>query len=223
MTGPDSPEPTPYRQTLFDRHGAAAADTIRAGAFGLLVFGTAIGAWFLIGHRLSLSVIAICGFMATVVAGASLALSAAAGAGWQRIMTSGASTPYEDQFSYQDSLVVRGRVGEALASYEAIIAGRSVEVPARLRAAALYASSGCNPQRAAELLREVQSIPGVAPREELSAANRLIELLMGPLGDPGRAMVELRRLIDRHPDTDSAARAKLTLAELKAEMAAREQ
>jgi len=91
-------------------------------------------------------------------------------------------------------------------------------VSARLRAAALYASRGDDPQRAAELLREARLIPGISTRDDIAAANRLIELLMGPLGDPGRAMVELRRLIDRHPGTDAAARAKLTLAELKAQM-----
>jgi hypothetical protein len=86
---------------------------------------------------------------------------------------------------------------------------------ARLRAAALYASRGGNPQRSAELLRAVMSSPGVSPRDDIAASNRLIELLMGPFGEPGRAMVELQRLIDRHSGTDAAARAKQTLAELK--------
>lgn len=137
------------------------------------------------------------------------------------MMTSGASTPYEEQFSFQESLVMRGLVDEALASYEAIIAERATAVTARLRAAALYASRGGNPQRAAELLREARLIPGITAHDESSATNRLIELLMGPLGEPGRAMVELRRLMDRYPGTDTAARAKLVLAELKEEMAGR--
>lgn len=219
MTRPAPNEPTPYKPTLFDRKGAAAADDVRAIAYGLLVFGIATSAWLLnLGH-LSFGVLAVFAMMGVVVAGVSLALSAGAGAGWHRVMTSGASTPYEEQFSYQESLVMRGLVEDALASYEAIIAERGTMVSARLRAAALYASRGNNPQRAAELLREARLIPGISARDDIAAANRLTELLMGPLGDHGRAMVELRRLMDRHPGTDAATRAKLTLAELKEQMA----
>ena len=116
---------------------------------------------------------------------------------------------------------MRGQVDDALASYEAIIAERPAMTAVRLRAAALYASRGNDPRRAAELLREVMALPDVSARDDIAASNRLIELLMGPLAEPGRAMVELRRLMDRHPGTDAAARARLTLAELKAEMAAR--
>lgn len=221
MTRPAPNEPTPYKPTLFDRKGAAAADDVRAIAYGLLVFGIATSAWLLnLGH-LSLGVLAVFAMMGVVVAGVSLALSAGAGAGWHRVMTSGASTPYEEQFSYQDSLVMRGLVDDALASYEAIIAEQATAVTARLRAAALYASRGANPRRAAELLREVMRTPGIGSRDNIEATNRLIELLMGPLNEPGRAMVELRRLIDRHPGTDMATRAKLVLAELKEEMAGR--
>lgn len=221
---PSSPaDPPPYKTTLFDRQGPAAADTVRAFAYGLMVFGIATSAWLLnLGH-LSLGVLAVFAMMGAVVGGASLALSVGAGTGWNRVMASGTSTPYEEQFSYQDSLVMRGLVDDALASYEAIIAEHATAVTARLRAAALYASRGDNPQRAAELLREARLIPGVAAHDDISATNRLIELMMGPLHEPGRAMVELRRLMDRHPDTVTAARAKLVLAELKEEMARREE
>jgi len=223
MTSPSSSAngPRPYKPTLFDRKGAAGADDVRALAYGLLVFGTIISAWLLIAHRLSLGVLLVAAVAGALSAGIGLTLSAGAGAGFHRVMMSGASTPYEEQFSYQESLVMRGLVDDALASYEAIVAERPTMASARLRAAALYASRGNDPRRAAELLRGVMSTPGVSPRDDIAAANRLIELLMGPLGEPGRAMVELRRLIDRQPGTDAQARARLTLAELKQEMAAR--
>jgi hypothetical protein len=223
MTSPPSPanEPRPYKPSLFDRKGPAAADDIRALAFGLMVFGIIISAWLLMVHRLSFGVLLVAAIAGAICAGIGFALSAGAGAGFHRVMMSGSSTPYEEQFSYQESLVMRGLVDDALASYEAIIAERPAMASARLRAAALYASRGNDPRRAAELLREVMALPDVTPRDDIAAANRLIELLMVPLAEPGRAMVELRRLIDRHPGTDAAARARLTLAELKAEMAAR--
>lgn len=215
MTEPTSRERKPYKPTLFDRQGPAAADTVRATAYGFMVFGIATSAWILNGGRLSLVALGAFVIAGAVVAMIAVALSGATGAGWQRIMASGASTPYEEQFSYQDSLVIRGQVAEALASYEAIIAERPSATSPRLRAAALYASRGGNPTRAAALAREVQRIPGVSSKDDIAATNRLIELLAGPLGEPGRAMVELRRLIDRHPGTDAATRAKLLLAELK--------
>ena len=219
MTSPA--ERKPYTTTLFDRKGAAAADDVRALAYGLLVFGVTVSAWLLIAHRLSVGVLVGAALAGALSAGIGLGLSAGAGAGVHRVMMSGSSTPYEEQFSYQESLVMRDLVDDALASYEAIIAERPAMTSARLRAAALYASRGGDPRRAAELLREVMSTPNVPARDDIAASNRLIELLMGPLAEPGRAMVELRRLIDRHPDTDAAGRAKLTLAELKQEMAAR--
>ncbi|HET9685097.1 MAG TPA: hypothetical protein VFP15_13415 [Gemmatimonadaceae bacterium] len=222
MSDSPSREPAPYKPTLFDREGAAAADTVRAVAYGFMVFGIATSAWMLNGGRLSLVVLGVFVVAGGAVAGVARALSGAAGAGWQRIMASGASTPYEEQFSYQDALVMRGQVAEALASYESIIAERPGDASARLRAAALYASRAGDPRRAAALVREVQHMPGVLAKDDIAASNRLIELLAGPLGEPGRAMVELRRLMDRHPGTDVAARAKLMLAELKATIASPE-
>lgn len=218
-----SPEPKPYKPTLFDRHGPAAADRIRAFAYGLMVFAIGISGSLLSSGRLSLGVVLVAAVAGAIPYGISLALASGAGAAWHRLFASGASTPYEEQFSYQESLVMRGRVDDALASYEAIMVERPAMTSARLRAATLYGSRGGNPRRAAELLRAVMTMPGVSARDDIEASNRLIELLMGPLGEPGRAMVELRRLIERHPGADAAARAKLTLAELKAQVVAREE
>lgn len=221
MTVPSSPEPKSYRPTLFDRKGPDAGYQIRAAAYGLMVFALVLSVLLLVSHGLSLLDVIVAAVAGFIPYGASLVLAEGAGAAWHRVMSSGASTPYEEQFSYQESLVMRGRVDDALASYEAIIAERATAVPARLRAAALYASRGDNPRRAAELLRDVTSMPAIGARDDIEASTRLIELLMGPLGEPGRAMVELRRLMDRRPGTDAAARAKLTLLELKGRMMAR--
>jgi hypothetical protein len=60
-------------------------------------------------------------------------------------------------------------------------------------------------------------------RSRLSAADdlrvgvALVDLYDRRLGDPGRAMGELRRLIDRHPGHGSVRRLRRALAELKAE------
>lgn len=221
MSEPTPHEPRPYKLTLFDRHGPAAADTIRAASYGVMVTLIALSGVLIFIHRLTPGTV-----LAAVIAGvvpyaASLLLASGVGSAWHQVMSSGASTPYEEQFSYQESLVMRDQVAEALASYETIIAERPSAATPRLRAAALYVSRGGDPKRAAELVREVQRIPGVSAKDDIAATNRLVELLAGPLGEPGRAMVELRRLMDRHPGTDAASRAKLMLGELKEEMAAR--
>jgi hypothetical protein len=45
----------------------------------------------------------------------------------------------------------------------------------------------------------------------------LVDLYDRRLGDPGRAMVELRRLIDRHPEDRGVRRLRESLAALKSE------
>lgn len=55
---------------------------------------------------------------------------------------------------------------------------------------------------------------GVA--EDVYVTNRLVDLLAGPLGDAGRACVELRKLIERYPGSANAQRAREALARLKA-------
>ena len=120
-------------------------------------------------------------------------------------MVGGSSTPYVEQYSQQQALVMQGRVDEALQSFEAIIDAAPGNVDARIKAAELYAGDHRDPARAAELFRQVQRIPGVAPGSDVYASNRLVDLLVGPLADPGRAMVELRRLIERHPGTTAAS------------------
>ena len=77
----------------------------------------------------------------------------AVGDGWKAIAVDGTSTPYREQFSYQQALVMQGRLAEALDSFEAIIAERPLAADARIRAAELYARDKHDARRAAELFR----------------------------------------------------------------------
>ncbi|MDB4882928.1 MAG: hypothetical protein JWL95_1694 [Gemmatimonadetes bacterium] len=162
--------------------------------------------------------------MATVLTGGAgvfiLKLVGAGGVVAQAIIfPTGASSPYEEQFSYQQALAARGDVDGALASYEAVISEQpDVPLP-RLRAAELHARAGRDPERAAVLFRSVRDMPAAAPRDALYASNRLVDLYDGPLGDPGRALVELRRIIERYPGSPAAVRARAALPGLKARLA----
>jgi hypothetical protein len=134
---------------------------------------------------------------------------------YKHFMVDGSSTPYVEQYSYQQALVMKGDVDGALESFEAVIVEKPDAVSPRTKAAELYIREKGNHQRAAELFRDVQRIPTITAGEYVYVTNRLVDLLIGPLADPGRALVELRRLIERYPDTAAAANARLALRELK--------
>lgn len=53
------------------------------------------------------------------------------------------------------------------------------------------------------------------PDLQLFAAQKVIDLYLGPLRDEGRAMVELRRLIERHPASREAEFARAALRRIK--------
>jgi tetratricopeptide (TPR) repeat protein len=223
-------EPSPYKPTMFDRHGPAAGDRLRAFAYGLTVFAITLAALiFTLGQgsaRLPWWITLLL-LLAPVVAGAivsaiALGLSSAAGATYKHLMVSGSTTPYKEQYSYQQTLVMQGRLDDALESFEAVIAEKPESVDARVKAAELYARDKANFVRAAELFREIQRIPTVTTGEDIYATNRLVDLLTGPLQNPGRALVELRRLIERYPGSAAAVHARGALADLKARFEIRE-
>jgi tetratricopeptide (TPR) repeat protein len=210
------PEPKEYKLTLFDRHGAAAADYVRGYAFGLMVFGLVFGIATAATKQLSWIIFfaaIICGMVVTWFA---LGISGAVGWTWKRFMMDGASTPYIEQYSYQQALVMQGKLDEALQSFEAVIAEKPGEVDPRMRAAELYDRDKKNHVRAAELFREVQRVEGCPAGTFIYATNRLVDLYMGPLNQPGKALGELRKLIDRYPGTAAAEHARIGLASMKA-------
>ena len=55
----------------------------------------------------------------------------------------------------------------------------------------------------------------LTPAEDVEIGVALVDLYERRLGDPGRAMTELRRLIDLHPGHASARRLRRALADLK--------
>jgi hypothetical protein len=192
---------------------------LRAFGYGVMIFGLVFGV-----------VISRTGFhwwtMPVAVAagafggGSGWMLSALVGGAWKRFMVDGTSTPYREQYSYQQSLVMQGRVDDALESFEAVIAEQPDEIDPRVKAAELYVREKANHQRAAELFREVQRIAAVTPGQDIYVTNRLVDLLTGPLADPGRALVELRSLVERYPRTPAAQHARDALNALKARVTA---
>jgi hypothetical protein len=206
---------TEYRKTLFDRHGPDASLFLQAGAWGFAIAGmVGLGLALRVGFHWWIPLIAL--MAGAAATGLALMIANAVGKGWHTVAISGASTPYVEQYSHEQSLVMRGQIDEALASFEQVIARDSTAVDAMIRAAELYDRECKNHQRAAELLRAAQRAPTLTAGKDIYVTNRLVDLLLGPLGDPGRALVELRKLIDRHPDSRGAAYAETTIREIKA-------
>lgn len=225
---PDEKDQPTYRASWFERMGADGPLPLLAASFGLKVGAITFAALFLVtlqGGVPSFGTILaflVTGAIVTVVTTyMSSKLSDGAGAMAQHVIQpSGNSTPYEQTFSYQEAMIMRGDIDGALESYEAIIAEQPTLVAPRLRAAEHYARKNRNPVRAAELLREIRDLPGTPVRDVLYASSRLVDLYDGPLADPGRAVVELRRIIERFPGSDLAKHARTALPALKARLAA---
>jgi hypothetical protein len=207
---------------LFDRYGPDARMLLQAAGYMVLIFGLTVVLFAVLAAKLHLHGFAAAALVLVGAPGSAL------GIGWlgwriaagventvRRFAIDGTSTPYNEQHSYQQALVMQGRLDDALESFEAVIAEQPAAVVARLRAAELYARDKGNHVRAAELFREVQRIESVSTGELVLATNRLVDLYNGPLGEPGRAMVELRRLIERCPSTPAAAHARDVLARMK--------
>jgi hypothetical protein len=217
MAGRDS-----YKKTLFDREGPDAGLKIKAYFYAVIAGGVSIpmfiafaGFWGL-SPKKALALVVLGPIIMTItVARMALRLLEGVGAGVDKVMTGGSSTPYTEGYSYQQSLVMRGRLDEALESYEAIIAEKDSTVDVRIRAAELYVREAKNHKRGAELLQDVIRHPLCAPGEEIYAATRLADLLSNHLGEPGKALVQLRRLADRYAGTPQGDRAREAIRAMK--------
>ena len=194
----------------------ATGHAILAGGLSALMFlvlGSqmlGLGGWrlllFTLGCTLTLSVAA---------ALFGLRLGTVAGQGAERIYMGGDTTPYQEQFSQQQALVMQEKYGEALDLFEHQIAHTPGEPRVRIAAADLYVLHGDNPKRAAELYREVQRIPALATGHDIYATNKLADLYLGALKEPGRALVEFRKLTARYPGSAAAKNAELAIKNLK--------
>ena len=115
-------------------------------------------------------------------------------------------------FSQAEALASRGNFEAASEAFNAVRATHG-ETAALIRAEAeMHMRVGGNPTRARELLLRLRQLEDASRADELFATHRLLDLYLGVLADPGRAMVELRRMADRFPDTPDGQGA---LAELR--------
>ena len=221
---PDPDNASTYKAGWFERAGPDATLRFKAAGYGMLVSGIIIAAALLLsilGGALPsfgafVGLLITAGLLGALTSFVGSRLGDGAGAVAQAfIQPSGNSTPYEQTFSLQEAMIMRGDMDGALESFEAIITEQPGVIAPRLRAAEHYAKGNRNPVRAAELFREIRDMPGAPVRDAVYSCSRLVDLYDGPLADPGRAVVELRRIIEQYPGTAMAKHARTALPALK--------
>ena len=213
-----------YKPTLYDKHGPEAAQIFQTASSLIIpvVAGAFIGGALAAKRGLSGVFIVLWALSGSVLLGGwwwffVTRLSRGVGRAFGEFIQPAASGSYERQYSHEDAMVMRGDVGGALASYEGIILEAPNDAQPRLRAAELYAKIGQR-ERAEELYRAVQRLPRVAPKDDVFASNRLVDLYLAWPGHETKGLRELRRLIDTYPETDVAERARAGLVNLKSQL-----
>jgi hypothetical protein len=214
-----------YKVTFFDRHGPDGAHRFKAIGFGLIAFGVSVPMFILLSVKLGLGLYGLIALtlLGPITLGGAAAYMGLKGGGMagdvmRYVTAGGSSTPYEEQFSQEQALVMQREYTTALALFEQRIALAPGEPRVRMAAADLYATHGANPKRAAELYREVQKNPAILSGHDVYVSNKLADLYLGPLEEPRRALVEFRRLIERYPGSVAANHARLALANLKSDL-----
>ena len=131
------------------------------------------------------------------------------------VWPSGNSTPYEKTYSAEQAMAARGDIDGAVKAYRIAMRQNPGDPEPRFRVAELL-FRGDYPDKAIEFFKEGRELAGNSRTRELYATQRLIDLYLGPLGDDVRALVELRRLVERFPGTKEAAAARNVLMRMKA-------
>jgi len=218
-----------YKVTFLDRLGPAGMVRVQAFKYGLTAFGAGLLMCAVVadqklgltGWRFILFTLVGSLTLAAIAVFVGLMSAEGAGAVASRVYMGADSTPYEDKFSQEDALVMQRDYAAALALFEQRITASQQDPRARIAAADLYRTHGENPKRAAELYREVQRIPDIGSGSDIYVTNKLVDLYLGPLKEPGRALVELRRLADRYPSSTAAKHAVMAIANLKPDIVKR--
>jgi hypothetical protein len=125
---------------------------------------------------------------------------------------------YANEHSEILTLEVRGDFKGAAAAWEAVAMAEPGNPWPIVRSAELYAGPLADPAMALERFRIARGLPDTMPELKRYTSQKIIDLLLGPVNDRGRAMVELRMLIDKYPDSREAEGAREALRNLKAEI-----
>jgi hypothetical protein len=119
-------------------------------------------------------------------------------------------------YSSIETLVARGHYQAAAEAYAERARNGAERVEATLRRAQLLAGPLGHPEAAAAELDSLRAGP-LTSGDDFRVGLALVELYEQRLSNAGRAMGELRRLIDRYPTARGARRLRTALSDLKAQ------
>jgi tetratricopeptide (TPR) repeat protein len=142
-------------------------------------------------------------------------LSGAAGAIGKITVPSGSSTPSVAQHSDIETMEVRGEYARAAEAYRGVIAADPTEIVACEKLAQLALRQIQDYDTAVFAYREAEK-RSLEPRRQLGYALLVAGIYRDSLKDTGKALVELRRILERYPDAPNADRLRAEIDELKA-------
>ena len=128
----------------------------------------------------------------------------------------GDSTPGDKPLSHIEAMVARGDYQGAATAYDREIAADPTDYWSCERLAMLARAQLQEPELAVRTLRQAeQRVP--EPRRKAGYALLALGVLRDDLRDPGRAMVEMRRILATYPDIPNAGALRAELEQMKAE------
>ncbi len=123
-------------------------------------------------------------------------------------------TRMDGGYSQAESLVAKGLYPEAAEAYLER-ANQREDAEALVRRAHLLAGPLRAPEQAVTELETLRANRRLPPADDLRVGLALADISERRLADPGRAMVELRRLIDRYPSSRRVRQMRRVLRSLK--------
>jgi hypothetical protein len=119
-------------------------------------------------------------------------------------------------FSGEETLVAQGRYADAAEAYQRRAQDKEATAEATLRRASLLAGPLALPLLAVSELAEVRNgRTPLTPEDDVRVGLALVDLYDHRLQDPGRAMAELRRLLDLYPESRHTRQMRGVLQDLK--------
>jgi hypothetical protein len=123
--------------------------------------------------------------------------------------------PYRPSYSHIETMLAKGEPAAAAAEYARL--AEAGDARAAVRRATLLAGPLTLPEKARIELEEFRERRTLSPADDIRVGLALAQVFEQALDDPGHAMREIRRLLDRYPNARGLRHIRRTLSALKAE------